>query len=505
MKQALFLLLFIGMGCSFLQAQPVLTPRNMALGGGGSTYITDYNANFYNPANLMIQDREGTFVFGIGAGAVYLDAALGRSGIKDQWRNIQDHIRIYTPGQYQFDTGDRTEILDSNYPGNSTLSDNSLRYDATLVGLKWLRNDQAFSLALRTRTSSNYRVGKGWYSSSYGQSNNNGVPIRDRSLIHRFQSLHEISFGYAESFQFLTGLTPRLDNFVIGIAPKLVLGGGYKNAVWNNIYEQQSGGNGFTRFDNFTYNAAGDFGNVTSSVQRGIALNNAVQTSFSNTPFDISGLGAGLDIGVTYLLTLGSDLSAINRDQQPTNRSLRLSFSMTDIGFISYRNNSISFRSPNDTTFYDSSTGELSTINFIGARGQFTNFIQEFGEDDPFDSANQEQETFSTLLPMALHGGAMLEVDRLKLMGDVSVGLTNNAFNSTTVTSSFGIEIRPLLFMPLRGGIQFRGQKPEFFSVGTAIESRHWVFSVSGILNPESLGKQAIIKGAAVSALQFYF
>jgi hypothetical protein len=467
MKQVRFLLLFIGVGSSLLEAQPVLTPRNLALGGGGSTYITDYNANFYNPANLMIQDREGSLIFGVGASAVYLDAAYGHPGIKDQWRNIQDHIRIYEPGQYQFATGERSQILDNNYPDNSTLSDNSLRYDATLLGVKWQRNNQAFSIALRTRTSSNYRVGKGWYSSSYSQANNSNLPIRDRSLIHRFQSLHEISFGYAESFQFLTGLTPRLDNFIIGIAPKLVLSGGYQNAVWNNIYEQESGGNGFRQLDNFIYNAAGDFGNVASSVQSGILLSNALQASFSNNPFEINGIGAGLDIGVTYLLTLGSDLSAVNINQQPTNRSLRLSFSMTDIGFVSYRNNAISFRSPTDTTFYDSSPGELSSINFIGARGQYTHFIQEFGESDPFASAAQSQESFSTLLPMALHGGAMLEIDRLKFMGDVSLGLTNNAFNSTTLSSSFGIEVRPLSYIPLRGGIQFRGQRAEFLSIGT--------------------------------------
>lgn len=504
MKQVLFLLLFVGLGSSFLQAQPVLTPRNMALGGGGSTYITDYNANFYNPANLMIQDREGMFSFGIGAAALRFDPASNHSDLKAQRQNIRDHINVYTPGDFEFEAGERSEILENNYPGDNLISDNSIRYDATLVGLKWLRNNRAFSVVLRTRTSSNYQVGKGWYSDNFEQTGDDTF-TRNQTLIHRYQSLHEVSFGYAESFQFLTGLTPRLDNFIIGIAPKLVLGGGYQNAVWNNVYQRQDVGTTAQRLQNFTFDAAGDFGNVISSAQRGVALNNAIQTSFSDDPFEISGIGAGLDIGVTYLITLGSDLSAINSNQQPTNSSLRLSFSMTDIGFISYGENSISFRTPTDTTNVNSGVGEISNVNFIGARGQYSYFVQQFGEDNPFLSANQSQSTFSTLLPMALHGGALLELNRIKLMGDLSIGLTNNAFNSTTAFSSFGIELRPLLFLPIRGGIQFKGQRPKFLSIGTAIETKRWLFSISASISPESVGNQPEFKGTAVSALQFYF
>ncbi|MCH2448646.1 MAG: DUF5723 family protein [Gracilimonas sp.] len=485
-------------------AQPVLTPRNMALGGGGSTYITNYNANFYNPANLLIQDKSGNFSFGVGVIGLYLDGTQNYGDLSTQFQNAKNYFELYTPGQTSISGTDQIEIIDSNYPQEATLSDNKFRYDATLIGMKWLKNDRAFSIALRTRTSSRFRVGQGWYSDSFKQTSDDEL-LLDRSLIHRYQSLHEISFGYAESFQFLTGLTSKLDNFIIGIAPKLIIGTGYQNAEWNNTYRELEGNSATERVQNFTYNATGEFGTSTLSYLRGTPINQANARSFSTTSFNINGIGAGLDIGVTYLLTLGKDLSAIQRDGQPTRRSLRLSFSMTDIGFISYNNDEVSLSSSPDTTLVTNLPTNIAGEAFIGSRGQYISFIEQFGEDNPFTRNSLNQSSFASLLPMALHGGALIEINRLKLMGDVSVGLTNNAFNSTKLISSFGMELRPLNFLPLRGGVQFEAQRPEFLSIGMAVETKKWDLSLAGIFSPNSLIEQPQITGAAAATLQFHF
>ena len=504
MRQVLFILLFMLVYVFESVAQPVLTPRNMALGGGGSTYITDYNANFYNPANLLIQDKSGSFSFGVGIVGLYLDGTQNYSDLSQQFQNTKNYFELYSPGKTSISGNDRIDIIDSNYPREATLSDNKFRYDATLIGLKWLKNDRAFSVALRTRTSSRFRVGQGWYSDSFKQTSDDEF-ILDRSLIHRYQSLHELSFGYAESFQFLTGLTSKLDNFIIGIAPKLIIGTGYQNAEWNNVYKELDGNPASERVQSFTYNATGQFGASTLAYLSGTPINQANTQSFSTTSFNVNGIGAGLDIGVTYLLTLGRDLSAIQRDGQPTRRSLRLSFSMTDIGFISYNNDDISILSARDTTLVSDLPTSIAGEAFIGSRGQYINFIEQFGEDNPFTGNPPDQSSFSSLLPMALHGGALLEINRLKLMGDVSVGLTNNAFNSTKLISSFGMELRPLNFLPLRGGIQFEAQTPEFLSIGMALEFKKWDLSLAGIFTPNSLIETPEVTGAAAATLQFHF
>ncbi|MAL16241.1 MAG: hypothetical protein CL670_11320 [Balneola sp.] len=502
MRQALIILLFLCLSVTSVSAQAVLTPRNLALGGGGSTYITDYNANFYNPANLMIRDRQGDFSIGVGIAGFYFNSFQNFDDPNQQFENALDHTGVYSRNiSSQFGI-DRDEILDDNYPANNTLSDNTTRYDVTLLGMKWKKENRSFSIALRTRTSSNYKVGKGWYTGTFEQNQDDDL-VLDRSLIHRYQSLHEISFGYAESFQFLTGLTPRLDNFVIGIAPKVVMGGSYQSAVWENVYTQQ--GNTTTRVESFSYDATGEFGTATDAFLNGSSVENANEQAFNSTPFSIAGIGAGLDIGVTYLITFGSDLSAIRPNQQPTERSLRLSFSMTDIGFISYQDEGISVTATQDTMASVTAPNSVIDEIFIGAKGQYLDFIDQYGEENPFALTSSESGGFSTLLPMAMHGGALFEINRLKLMGDVSIGLTNNAFNSTKLISSLGMEIRPLKFLPLRGGISFKGQRPNFVSVGTAIETKKWDFSLAAVLTPNSFTNKPTVTGVSVATLQFHF
>jgi hypothetical protein len=501
-RQAFFLLLFLCLGSFWVLAQPVITPRNMALGGGGSTYITDYNANFYNPANLMISDREGDFSIGVGIGGFFFNPFQNFGSPNLQYENARDYLTAYEAENRASFRANRDEILEKNYPRHASLSDNTTRYDATLLGMKWKRENRSFSIALRTRTSSNFRAGKGWYVKEF-QEDPAGNTVLDRSLIHRYQTLYELSFGYAESFPFLTGLTPRLDNFVIGIAPKIVVGGNYQNAAWENVYQQQ--GNSVQRIESFSYDASGEFTTSTLAYFNGSTIQNANARSFSNNYFTYNGIGAGLDIGVTYLLTLGSDLSAIRPDQQPTQKSLRLSFSMTDIGFVSYNNKELTISTGVDTTMNASVPSTVSNEMFTGTRGQYISFIEQYAEDNPFTGTNRSRASFSTLLPMAVHGGALLEINRLKLMGDVSIGLTNNAFNSTRLISSVGVEIRPLKFLPIRGGVQFKAERPDFLSLGTAIETKKWDFSVALLFTPNSLTNQPTITGVSVATLQFHF
>lgn len=475
----------------------------MALGGGGSTYINDYQANFYNPANLMIKDHPGSFDIGVAVGGIYFDPVLNYRGLQDQFHNLKDYIQSYDPSSYTLTPKMRNQILEQDFKPGASISSNQSRYDITLLGLKWENKNSAISLAFRSRTSSKYTTGKEWYTDYISAVN--GIETMDRTLTHRYQTLHEISFGYAESFPFLSGLTPRLDKFIIGIAPKLVFGGGYLDASWTNIYERSIISGEINRIQSLNYSATGNFGAAVSDYNVGMDARQAVSNNFDYDASSIYGIGAGLDIGVTYLLTLGDDLSAIHSGNELTRKSLRVSFSMTDIGFISYSQDEVTIDSPQDTTLVEAFPAQLAQEPFMGIQGQYLNFIEAYGEDNPLKSSNRITDTFSTLLPLALHGGIMLDLNRIKLMSDLSIGLTKNAFNSTTLISSFGIELRPLKFMPLRAGIQLESSEVNFLSVGTGIESRYWDFSVAAQLSPEPLPSFGAVSGFSMATLRFHF
>ncbi len=483
-----------------VNAQPVLTPQNVALGGGGSTYLTDYNANFYNPANLYIPDRIRTIDVGIGITGTYFNGVQNFTDLNEQRSNLEDYLYAFQPGAYQITSTDRTEILDENYIRNRSTSLHQTRLEATLLGFK-IRNDRrAFSFVIRNRIASSFEVGRGWYSTETQTEDNE--TFLDRTLTHRYQSLYEVSMGFAESFQFFSDMSPRLDELAIGIAPKFVIGGAYQNAEWSNRFIENSDGT-VSQIQNFNYATTGTFTRATDDYRSGSPAQDAISRNITDEIFNPQGFGAGLDLGLTYLITLGSDFSTLANTDQRTQKSLRLSVSVTDIGFVVY-DKSLKLGINSDSTSTSLPTNVTANA-FVGAPGQFMDFVDQFATTNPLKSAQYVGDSNLVLLPTALHAGVMFEVNRIKLMGDLSLGLNNNAFNSTKLVASAGVEIRPLKFLPLRAGTQLATELPNYFSFGAAIETKLWDLSIATQFVSRTFNENPTLSGITVAALQFHF
>ena len=483
-------------------AQPVLTPRNIALGGGGSTYITDYNANFYNPANLLIRDRNSSFDIGLLITGTYYNGVLNSTNLETQTQNFENNLRQYNAGSYAINPDQRSQILEDHFKRDRLTSIHQSRLESTLLGMRWRKNNRAFSFAVRTRTASSFEIGRGWYSNEPVETETGDV--LSQTLKHRYLTLNEISFGYAESVKHLNGMSSRLDNFIVGIAPKLVLGGPYQNASWVNNYTSSSGS--IQQSERFEFSSTGGFSDATSAYLNGTPVQEAIANNIQPLEeeiFNVKGIGAGLDLGFTYLITLGSDLSTLNVDEQETQKSLRLSFSITDIGFVSYNEGGLVYNTQTDTNTVVTFPGQLDNA-FVGAPGQFLSFADQTDYTNPLTKFTSSTEPFTMLLPTAIHGGILFELNRLKLMGDISIGLANTAFTTTKLTTSLGIEIRPLKFLPLRAGTQLAPQLPGFLSLGTAFETRYWDLSIATQLSTRSITTNTALTGITVAALQFH-
>ena len=498
------LTLVVVLSCFFsISAQPVLTPVNVALGGGGSTYITDYNANFYNPANLFISDRIRNIDVGLLVTGTYFNGVQNFSGISEQRSNLENYIYAYKPGEYSINSVDRGHILEDNYIRNRSTSLHQTRLDATLMGFK-IRNDKrALSFAVRNRIASSFEVGKGWYSNELQDIN--AEQVLDRTLIHRYQSMYEFSIGYAESFRFFSDMTSSLDELSIGAAPKFIIAGAYQNAVWKNSYRTNPGGS-FMQVQSFEYTGTRNFANAVSAYQNGVSAQNAITSNITDEIFDNQGYGVGLDIGFTYLITLGSDLSTLLSTGQRTQKSLRLAFSITDIGAVRYPADVYQQSYASEAIITELPT-EVSDQVFVGAPGQFLSFVEANTDEqeDPFQNNDASTGSKYVMLPTAIHSGILFEVNRLKLMGDLSIGLTNNAYNSTKLIASAGIELRPLKFLPLRAGTQLATELPSFFSFGTAIETKIWDISIATQFVSRTFKENPTLSGATIATLQFHF
>lgn len=484
-------------------AQIILTPENTALGGGGTAYMTGYEALFVNPANLYIIENRNKFEIGAAGFGTITDPVLRERGFRDQVDNFTDLLSPFTPDVafQDFTPSEQFELLNRNFAGNRTRSQHLFRFEAYWFGLKWNSENRSYALSVRSRAGGRFVNGRGFYSSEPVEIN--GMEIIDRSIVSEFQTLHEISFGFAESFTFLNGLSPGINELIIGIAPKFVIGGSFQSVNYSNVLTRESNGP-WSRTSSYNQLTTGDF---TDASETFLATQNPQQALDQSLDFaDLfspTGYGAGLDFGLTYLVPLGKEVSTLQRDISELNRSIRVSFSITDIGFIRYtdRTQTNSIAETEETV---NNTGVLANSVFRGIPGQFLPFLNETETVHPLLESNREDNSFASILPTAIHSGALFQFSRLKVMGDVSIGITNNAFNTTKFISYIGTEIRPFKFLPLRAGTRIASEVNGFYSFGFGIETQHFEFNTSVQLRSRSVGPTSEFSGISMGALKFY-
>ena len=498
-KKNLILLTLALVAPLIANAQISITPENVGLGGGGTSYLSGYEALFVNPANLQIRDKDYRVQFGFAQTGLYYESPL-------RINKATNKLDAYLDVMHQINRPDvlsedqRTNLINRNY-GETTLMNEFLsRGEVTWFGIKWLGDDNSYAVALRTRYASRYNVGRGYYDSEPVALNGN--ELIEQSLTHRYQTLHELSFGYSSSYTFLNGLIPRLSEFIVGIAPKLVIGGAMQDTEYVNRYERLSEDEPWFRETEYRYRSTGDITHSANRFQQGFDPVTAGANFTGSDLFRPTGIGFGLDIGITYLITFGDDLSVVRRDEEITEKSLRLSFSLTDLGAIYYYDDPLQLSSEREVTEENPHT--VSETYFTGSPTEDLIFLSQF-EDHPILSANiDSDESFETMLPTAFNAGALFQINRIRLMGDFSVGLQRSAMVTPKFISYVGAEIRPLSFLPLRAGTRFATEIPGYYSVGAGIETRYFDLNAAVQFRSKSGGPTIEPVGTSVVALKFY-
>lgn len=512
-----FVLLFLFWWGTAL-SQPVLTPQNISMGGGGTAYLTGYEANFINPANLMIPERTTDFSIGVGEIGGFFTPVVSAKSAEQQLIRYKNYLDAYQPGDGSITPEERQQILDRNYPHGRLRSEHQHRLDVILGGIHWQRGDQAFSFTARTRTSTRFEVGRGWYDEKFWEQGNSASNVRDMSLIQQSQLLYEFSFGYAQTFDFVSGMIPRVGRLYIGLAPKFIVGGSYLNLNYDSRYwfTDEMDQPRYTR--SFDYHSTGNYSIATEQYAREGNADAAIQRNFPSTFYKDfteytkpTGYGAGFDFGLIYVLSLGDDLSLARPDRkQVLDKSLRLGFSVTDIGFVSYNKNPFSIFQAQDTTIAPAAS--TSESRFEGPPGQYISFFDQVetgfnplqyqqinGED------NQQKGRFNTILPTSFNAGMLLQVSRLKVSADLTLGLNDSAFNNTKLMGHFGIEFAPIKAIPIRLGTQIASSSPLLWSAGTGVEMKHWELSLGAQFLSKRNSPTLELSGAAFGGFKFHF
>ena len=482
-------------------AQISYNPVSMGLGGGGTSYINDYEALFINPANLQLREKNYRLQFSFAESGAYIDTPLRITDWGDRFDTYTSLMQTSSATRFALSHEDRESLLSRHFSNGRTSRQFTSTSTINWLGVKWFSEERSYAIAARTRQGSRFTVGRGFYQDFISESGS--VEQINRSLSHDFQTLHELSFGYSESFSFLSGLFPRISRFIIGIAPKVVVSGSSFSTRYSNTYSRE--GNDPWRNDSFySFESTGAFtepaerllsGNEPFANQAGIS-----RLSEISSP---TGIGGAIDLGITYIFTFGDDLSLIRRGVEPTEKSLRLSLSVTDLGAIYY------FEDPLRAEWEEADSrvqnpGPLSDTFYAGALLQDFHFLSENGGHPLQSARSQDRDNYHSLLPTSLQSGILFQINRIKVMGDFQLGLTENAFQSTKLTSYIGAEIRPLSFLPLRAGTRLATDLPGYYSFGAGIETRYFDLNAAVQFRSTSAGPSLEPVAASVAALKFY-
>ncbi|MEL7834339.1 DUF5723 family protein [Fodinibius sp. Rm-B-1B1-1] len=488
-----------------LSAQPVLGAQNTALGGGGTAYLSGNEAIFWNPANLAINDRYGTIHINVGHGGILYSPVLSSNVADDQFNSFTDSYFPYSADAVQITPDQRLTIIDENYPRRRLVSEHQSRSDVLLGALSWQKRNETFSIAARARYSSRIEVGRGWYSTEFVDRGDQ--QIRDFTLNQHINQNLEIALGYAREFSFLEGLFPRLNKLYVGFSPKFIIAGPHFNATYTGQQQRTDENDPGRYVSDFSYRATGEYSNMTidylSSGNSRAAINNNLNKKIN---FDPTGYGAAIDFGLTYLIPIGSDLNLLEDDLEKSvvQKSLRISVSFNDIGIIRYTQQPIDITASQDTV--QIGTEPPRNEMFIGSGGQYLTYFDDASEiTNPFShNQNPNDNSFSAPTPATLNSGIMLDLNRLKFMGDLTIGLNNSSFTNTKLTMHLGLEARPIHRIPLRVGTRLAAGVPTYVGFGTGYESRYWDFNVGTQIIFRSHTFTTEVVGGAFAGLQFH-
>lgn len=499
MKRILTTLLFAALAVSTVSAQSRLqTAKSVALGGGGTAYIDSYEANFLNPANIMLRtDRKTKLSIGL--------AGLGVSG-GGPLANITTYNEYLTKGLTL--TGDlRTDML-SDWFGTDIDASTSAGLEVGIIGFgtAFQGRNWAASLAIRNRVLTNIGVNRGLAEVFFHGLDpavfGNGRAVNMNMDVLAFT---EVSLGYAREV-----LTLGNKKFYAGIAPKLLLGHNTQRLDFNSVITANNGN--FRQQYDYSIQTLGSLaeGLENYSIDRDNTPEGAEEPEIGDyiepAAGDFAGVNAtaiGFDLGATMIMP--ADFIPLQWGPFKGERQLIVGFSITDIGKLNF-SDAMQFSNSSEVLYsgfnYDK---DLIDAEFDGDFGAYAESVLQdsIGAEAYLDFNPDGSASVGRALPTTMNFGTQLRMGRLALMLDVGKGLNDVGVNSTNLYTAFGAEYRILRFLPLRGGIRTGGNTNTTYHFGTGLEFRNFEFSF-GAASSTSSEKGAGIS-TAFSGLVFHF
>lgn len=457
------------------------TPANLGLGGGGTAYMDSYDANFLNPANLMLRnDRKTRLSIGLGGLSVGLGGPLA---------DITTYNKYLTKDLTL--TSQLSATMLNEWFGTDPELNADLGYEIGIGGLgaSFHTANWSASLATRSRVIGDIGVNRGLMEAFFHGLDpdvfGTGRPVNFGTNVMAFT---EVSLGFAMPVLKFNDMT-----LYAGVAPKFLLAHTMQQVDFTSTLTTTGG----TLTHAFDYSVR-TYGKLAEDMDRFSADYAAAPTDdkpdigdyVEPAAGDFAGVqstGIGFDLGTT--LVMKADFIPIpdwGFFRGP--RTLAVGLSVTDIGKIAIADGA-RFRSSGTITF-DGFTYDAVMIDeqFNGEFGDYTESVirDSIGTDQYLGFASEGTEEIGRGLPTTLNLGAHLRMGRFGLMMDIGKGLNDTGINSTSVYTALGMEYRLFGFWPLRVGMRAGGYSNTTYHFGTGLEFRNVEFSLGAASSTSS-------------------
>jgi hypothetical protein len=430
--------------------------------GGGPAYVQSVEALFLNPANLGLSRHSGNVAVSLGNGTIYSGGDLL------QFDFYNEHL---TDGGLVTDSMAQ-EALDEMFGGADVMRSGGAQADLAPLVATYHTPRWGLGVGLRTRAYSRLDMNRGVLSLALrGINENRSMPVDGGVQII---VTTEVSVG--GSYRLMDG------RLAVGVAPKLVLGTDYTEAMLDSRVRIEDGV--LTHRYDYVAKAAGSLSRDLISRLNLIDRNpfgsgNPLKTAGFGSPFaGVSGIGFGLGLGATYTLT----------------PDVRVAASFTDIGSISWSGDTEVVTSNDSAFVFDGFELDRSRIvnEFDGSFVDYFEHVADSLATNSYGDVRREERSFSTPLPAALHLGASWQptgAPGLTVNGGASLALNNATANLTRMPSLHtGAEyvLGGRWTVPLRVGLRVAGGGAFTLGFGTGLYAPHVNLNTGFSITPKS-------------------
>ncbi len=357
---------------------------------------------------------------------------------------------------------------------------NMVYHDVMPLGFTRRHSSFTWGISARTRSYNASYQNDGWYSPDQ-------QAISDRRIKQRMLTFHEIGLGYARPLEMVTGWRSGLNTVILGFNSKFIAGGLYADAKYHSRYisdENEEVLHSATMSSVSTGALSESVSQMMNGQESGLAYSSAVS---DRSLYEILGYGAGLDVGMTWVIAFGDDTALAPGKNEPLSRNLRLSVSVNDIGAIYYGDEMV-HTAGSDSTMMDKP--EPSPFVFEGRPGELHRFIDAHPEENEIYQSLEYQEPVEWVqLPTTLNLAGSLHFDRFMLGADARYQFHDYNYFERGWHVRFTSESTVLRFFPIRSSIIFDPGFNPAFQFGAGLDFGYVDLSFDARIVSESGGR----------------